>query len=59
MQNIIKKFNNELTIKITKIVLIMLALPFVMYVLNLCILTIYNLGHYCGTFLRNLYNFVC
>lgn len=59
MQSLIKIIHNELTIKITKITLIVIAMPFIMYVINLCLLTIYNLGHFSGTFLRNLYNFVC
>lgn len=59
MQALGKLVNKELTEKITRIVLMVIAIPFIAYILNLGLMTIYKLGQYSGTFLRNLYNIVC
>lgn len=59
MQALGKLVNKELIEKITKIVLMIIAIPFIAYILNLGLMTIYKLGQYSGTFLRNLYNVVC
>jgi len=59
MQALGNLVNKELIDKITKTVLMVMAIPFVAYVLNLGLMTIYKLGQYSGTFLRNLYNLVC
>ena len=59
MQNLEKLINHSLTEKFIKTILIIIAIPFVMYTLNLCLSTLYNLGQASGTFLRNLYNIVC
>lgn len=59
MQALGKLVNKELIEKITKIVLMIIAIPFIAYILNLGLMTIYKLGQYSGTFLRNLYNIVC
>lgn len=59
MQALGKLVNKELTEKITRIVLMVIAISFIAYILNLGLMTIYKLGQYSGTFLRNLYNIVC
>lgn len=59
MQTLVKIFHHELTEKFGKVVIIIIAIPFVAYVLNLGLSTIYKLGQYSGTLLRNLYDFVC
>jgi len=59
MQTLEKLVNKELTEKIAKILLMIIAIPFGAYVINLGLMTIYKLGQYSGTFLRNLYNIVC
>lgn len=59
MQALGKLVNKELTEKITRIVLMVIAIPFIAYILNLGLMTVYKLGQYSGTFLRNLYNIVC
>lgn len=59
MQNLGKLINKEMTEKITKFILMIIAIPFVAYVINLGLMTIYKLGQYSGTFLRNVYNIVC
>lgn len=59
MQALGKLVNKELIEKITKIALMIIAIPFIAYILNLSLMTIYKLGQYSGTFLRNLYNIVC
>jgi len=59
MQNISKFISNELVVKIIKIMIIIIAIPFLTYIINLVILTIFNLGYGTGNFIRNLYNLVC
>ena len=59
MQNLGKSINKETTEKIAKFILMIIAIPFVAYVINLGLMTIYKLGQYSGTFLRNVYNIVC
>ena len=59
MQALGKLVNKELTEKIIRIVLMVIAIPFMAYILNLGFMTVYKLGQYSGTFLRNLYNIVC
>ena len=59
MQALGKLVNKELIEKIAKIALMIIAIPFIAYILNLGLMTIYKLGQYSGTFLRNLYNIVC
>lgn len=59
MQTLEKLVNKELIEKFSKIVLMVIVIPFAAYVFNLGLLTIYKLGQYGGTFLRNLYNIVC
>ena len=58
MQNIVKILNNELLIKISKIILTIIATPFVAYILNLVLLTLFNLGYGTGSFMKNLYNLI-
>ena len=59
MQNLDRIVHHELTEKVTKGIFMIISIPFIAYVLNLGLLTMYNLGQYSGTFLRNLYEFVC
>ena len=59
MQNIIDKVNNPLIIKISKVILIAISTPFVAYLFNLILLMLFNLGHGTGSFIRNLYKFIC
>ena len=45
--------------KIIRFTAMVIAIPFMAYVANLVLLTIYKLGQYNGTFLRNLFDFIC
>lgn len=44
--------------KLIKLIIFILALPFVLTTLNLFFKTLFQLGVYAGTFLRFLYEFV-
>lgn len=52
----IKKFLYS-HIKLLKCLLLLFSLPIILYIVNLILNTIFNLGVYSGTFLRLLYNF--
>ena len=54
MQNIIRfsKVNKNLLIKI----LIVLSIPIITSFVNMLVLTVFNLGSYCGTFIRYLFS---
>ena len=59
MQTLEKLIHNESIEKITKVIFMAITIPFIAYILNLSVMTIYKLGQFSGTFLRNLYNIVC
>ena len=44
--------------KYIKLLLLIIAIPFLLVVINLLLNTIFNLGIYVGTFLRFMYNIV-
>lgn len=54
MRNILKSINNN-----KKIIIGVILAPIVMYILNIYIISIFNIGTYVGTFIRNLFNYVC
>lgn len=58
MQDLIKKINYKIVLRVLRICTIIVSVPFIAYIFNLCLMMVYNLGRYNGTFLRNLYNFV-
>ena len=53
MQNIINKISNK-----RKLIIGIILLPVMLYVLNILMITIFNIGTYMGTFLRYLYLYV-
>ena len=54
MRNILKSINNN-----KKIIIGVILAPIVMYIKNIYIISIFNIGTYVGTFIRNLFNYVC
>ena len=59
MQNIIEKINKDVLLKVGKVILFIIVIPFVGYIANLILLTIFNLGYGTGNFIRNLYKIIC
>ena len=54
MRNILKTMNDN-----RRIIIGVILAPIIMYIFNIYIISIFNIGTYVGTFIRNLFNYVC
>lgn len=45
--------------KIEKIILLAIAIPFIITILNAIILTIFNFGTFVGTYVRYIFSSIC